>query len=310
MHRNIYIVITTFNGEDTLRCCLDSLRKCSQLVKTVIIDNASTDHTVEIIRSFPDVIFFPQEKNLGFGRANNIGMKYALENGADQVLLLNQDAWINEETIQILSDFASANPEFGIVSPLHLNADGTEIDNKVVMYLTKDQNDYVSDLYLGSVKTSYEVKFINAACWLLSRKCIESVGGFDDLFFIYGEDDDYCHRARKKGFKVGIIPQAVIYHARTGRRERKSAWENMLLQASYQSALIMARLKKTDRPFLSSIIFWRIDHLARKLELLFKGHLSDLIVTLLAGTIILMKLPKIWLHKRESEMTPAFWVTK
>jgi hypothetical protein len=71
------------------------------------------------------------------------------------------------DTLEILANYAAAHPEFGILSPLHLDGEGVEIDSKVVMYLTKDRVDFLSDLYLGRMKEVYEVNFINAAAWLI-----------------------------------------------------------------------------------------------------------------------------------------------
>ena len=304
---SVFVIVVTHNGADTIFDCLKSVEDSKFPLQTIVVENASTDNTPTIISQFQNVIYLAQAVNLGFGRANNVGMKYALENGADYIFLLNQDAVIRPDSLEVLVKFAAAHPEFGILSPLHLDGDGVEIDSKVVMYLTKNRTDFLSDLYFGRMKEIYEVTFINAAAWLISKECVNRVGSFDDIFFMYGEDDDYCHRAKMHGFKIGVLPGSTIFHKRTGRKPAGKLWENLKLQAGYNASLIKAHLKKDPRSFLLSVILWRIDHFAAKMTLLFKGHLDDLVVLIMAGTIVMVNLPKIWSHKMQSTKTKAFW---
>lgn len=304
---SVFVIVVTHNGADTIFDCLKSVEDSKFPLQTIVVENASTDNTPTIISQFQNVIYLAQAVNLGFGRANNVGMKYAMEHGADFVFLLNQDAIIRPETLEVLVNYAAAHPDFGILSPLHLDGDGVEIDSKVVMYLTKNRTDFLSDLYFRKMNEIYEVSFINAAAWLISKECVHKVGGFDDLFFMYGEDDDYCHRAQMHGFRIGVLPGSTIIHKRTGRKPTGKIWENLKLQASYNASLIKARLKKDPKSFLLSVMLWRIDHFAAKMTLLFKGHFDDLVVLIMAGTIVLVNLPKIWSHKMQSTKSKAFW---
>lgn len=304
---SVYVIVVTHNGADTLYDCLKSVEKGRFPVHTIVVENASTDDSPNIISQFQDTIYLPQEINLGFGQANNIGMKYALFHGADYVFLLNQDALIKEDTIEILLNYAIKHPEFGILSPLHLNGDGTDIDDNVVMYLIRKKDNILSDLYFGQPKECYEVEFINAAAWFVSKDCVQEVGGFDDLFFMYGEDDDYCDRVKRHGFAIGVIPKSIMYHKRTGKRTGTSNWDNIKKQAGYQSAFIFARLKKSNRPFLVTVILWWIEYLAKIMELLVKGHFGDLAIMLLAGTDVCINLPRILSHKKQGLQGRAFW---
>lgn len=304
---SVFVIVVTHNGADTIYDCLKSVGESKFPLQTIVVENASTDNTPNIISQFQNVISLPQAVNMGFGRANNIGMKYALEQGADYVFLLNQDARIKDDTIQILLNYAKKNPEYGILSPVHLNGDGSDIDDNVATYLAKHKYGFLSDLYFGQVKETYDVDFINAAAWLMTDDCVKTVGGFDDLFFMYGEDDDYCVRVRNFGFKIGVVPKSVMYHKRTGMRQSLSNWENVRKQAGYQSAYIKARFKKSDRAFLLTFLLWRIDHLAKKLELLVKGHFGDLVIMLLAGTNVLMNIFRIYSHKKQGLQKRAFW---
>lgn len=306
--KKIFTIIVTHNGSETVFECLQSLQKSMLIPNIIVVENASTDDTPEIIQKFKNLVFLPQEKNIGFGQANNIGMKYALDHGADYVFLLNQDACVREDTLDTLVNFASENPQYGILSPIHLNGEGSAIDTKLVSYLNSGECNFLSDLFFSRTIVCYDVSFVNAAAWLISTDCVGKVGGFDDLFFMYGEDDDYCDRVLKFGYKIGIMPGSLIYHHRTGMRPKMTAWENIIQQAGYQASLIIAVIKKSRRPFLQTVILWRIDHHAAKLKLLFKGHFGDFLVLFLAGTRILVSLLRIYDHKKRSKQTRSFWL--
>jgi GT2 family glycosyltransferase len=211
------VVIVTYNPLKWIKKCLDSLIQSTISVEILIIDNNSTDGFQEIIKSdYPQIEFVQKITNLGFGAANNIGIKKAYDNNADFVFLLNQDAWVESDTIEKLIFAQQNEPEFGIVSPMHLNGKGDQLDYNFSNYIIPFQcKGLYSDIYLNKVKSSiYPVNFVNAAGWLLSRKCIETVGGFSPSFFHYGEDDNYVDRVHFHQFKVGVLAAAMLFHDR------------------------------------------------------------------------------------------------
>ena len=105
-------------------------------VSIVVVDNkSSNDDTLSIVETFKDTVCLPQSENLGFGRANNIGISYALQADADYVFLLNQDAYIYRDTIEKLVKCAQQDDSFGILSPLHLNGDATRIDPLFLVHI-------------------------------------------------------------------------------------------------------------------------------------------------------------------------------
>jgi GT2 family glycosyltransferase len=225
---SIFIVIITHNGKRWYDRCLGSLKASENPVKIVVIDNASTDGTVEYITTnYSDITIIQSDKNLGFGQANNIGIKYALDNNADYVFLLNQDAWIEPGTLKGLIDIHKVYPEYGILSPLHLNAAKNSIEQllleRIADYRVTDA-ELFNDLYFNRLKDVYNTKYVNAAAWLLPRKTLETVGGFDPFFFHYGEDDNYLNRVFYHGLKVGICPHIRIVH--DCKPERKLYDEN------------------------------------------------------------------------------------
>ena len=180
--RNIFIIIVTFNGEYFIKKYLKSLLQSKGRLKIVIVDNASTDNTVQIIKNqYPKIDLFMLKDNIGFGRANNLGIKYAYEQGAEHILLLNQDAIIDLPSIHYIVSLQKKYPEYGILSPIHLDKTKNQIDYLFSYHLRKstDLNSLFSDFFLKkSIKKVYTIKFMNAAIWMLSRKCVEKVGLF------------------------------------------------------------------------------------------------------------------------------------
>ena len=234
----VFVIIVTYNGKQWYDRCFSSLLLSELPVHIVVVDNASSDDTVEYIRMhFPEVSMILSDVNLGFGQGNNKGIRYALENGADYVFLLNQDAWIEPDTISKLIAVHKENPQYGILSPIHLNADKTDIEKGLINYVADlkitDPN-WINDLYFGRSKDVYDTNYVNAAAWLLPRKTLEMVGGFDPIFYHYGEDDNYMQRVLFHGMKIGFCPGVRIVHDSESRLEKT----NNTMQTSTKNLLV------------------------------------------------------------------------
>lgn len=241
----VIVVIVTYNPLQWIQKCLNSLCGSSIPVQICVIDNGSTDGSQEIIKTdYPQVELIQSETNLGFGPANNIGIKKAYDNDADFVFLLNQDAWVESDTIEKLISAQQNELEYGIVSPMHLNGKGDKLDFNFSNYIIPFQcKDLYSDIYLNKIKSRiYQVEFVNAAGWLLTRKCIETVGGFNPSFFHYGEDDNYIERVCFHKFKVGILPTTILFHDRE-EREKSTRFDDP--QVIYKRRIIL----KASSPF-------------------------------------------------------------
>ena len=212
----LFVIIVTYKGLQWYDRCFTSLRESTIPVQTVVVDNASNDGTAEYIKEhYPEIHLIESKENLGFGKANNIGMRYALDHGCDYVFLLNQDAWVEVDTLEKLVGIHQRHPEYGILSPIHLNAEKTGIEKGLVKYLDDRRvtdKALFEDLYFGRLKEVYSTKYVNAAAWLLPRKTLETVGGFDPIFVHYGEDDNYLNRVKYHKMKTGICPTSVAVH--------------------------------------------------------------------------------------------------
>ncbi|MBZ9628901.1 glycosyltransferase family 2 protein [Psychroflexus sp. CAK1W] len=217
----IAIIIVTYNAMPWIDHCLQSTGDYPVLV----VDNASTDQTINHIQSnYPKVTLLPQNKNLGFGQGNNVGISYALNQGAEHIFLLNQDAYLVDDALEQLIHFQKNNSKFGILSAIHTNAEATRLDRNFSNYVRFDSNPaFYSDHVLGRpLQDVYELPFVNAAGWLISKQCLMTVGGFDPIFFHYGEDDNYCQRVNYHNFKIGVLSNTFMVHDREDRIKAKS----------------------------------------------------------------------------------------
>ncbi|BCY28257.1 glycosyltransferase family 2 protein [Flavobacterium okayamense] len=207
MQQKVVVIIVTYNGSKWLNKCLQSLQQSVLPVSVIAIDNASTDNSVAILKQFSFVEVIQSETNLGFGKANNIVIYKALEQNFDYYFLLNQDTWIEPDTIQKLVETAEQNHKFGIVSPMHFSAHETSLDTNFEMYWKRKTNSITHQVD--------EVPFVNAAAWLLSKEVIKKVGYFEPMFNHYGEDRNYADRVHYHGYSIVIVKESKIYHDRT-----------------------------------------------------------------------------------------------
>jgi GT2 family glycosyltransferase len=212
----IFVIIVAYKGQRWYDRCFSSLRQSTIPIQTIVVDNASNDGTVEYIKEhYPEIHLIESKENLGFGRANNIAMRFALDQGCDYVFLLNQDAWVEPDTLEKLVGIAERHPEYGILGPVQVNAERTKVLGGVIRFLVNPDNvnlNMFSDFMMGTVEEIYPVTEINAAAWLLPRKTLETVGGFDPIFLHYGEDWNYLSRVLYHKLKVGLTPHIQVVH--------------------------------------------------------------------------------------------------
>ncbi len=217
----VFTIIVTYNGMSWIGKCIESLLFNLNPTSIVIVDNCSADMTVSFIRlHYPRIHLVCLAENIGFGQANNIGIEFANGKRAEYFFLLNQDARVEDDTIAKLFSTLQDNPKIGIVSPLHLNESGTDIDIYFRKYLQKSslRGFLIDTLVRREIRTSLiRTRFVNAAAWMISRECLYKTGGFDPIFFHYGEDENYAQRIFYHGFEMAIHTDARIYHDREQR---------------------------------------------------------------------------------------------
>jgi GT2 family glycosyltransferase len=224
----ISVVVVNRDGERWLERCLGSLGEPRpQVVDVVVVDNCSSDGSVELVRRrFPHVRLLENRRNLGFGAANNQAAAHAR---GEALLLLNNDAWLEPGCLERLRARLECDPELGLVAPRLVGPDGRprfvwspdrSLLGEAVQRL---RNPFEGASFNhGTIERVLRALsgpgWYTAACVLIRRRAFDDVGGFDPKFFLYFEDTDLCIRLREKGWRLEWEPDAVAVHAGGGRR--------------------------------------------------------------------------------------------
>lgn len=261
----ILVIVVTYNAMAWVDRCMGCLINTTIPCDVLVVDNGSTDGTQNYIKEhYPNFIFKQCEKNLGFGKANNIGLQKVLDEGYEFAYLLNQDAWVMPDTFERLIEISERNPDYGVLSPMQIQANKEHLDcyfvKNVIGYSQQSEPLLIDDLFFGRKNEVYDVTYVMAAHWMITRNCLETVGGFSPTFPHYGEDDNYMGRVIYHNLKVGIVPYLSVVHDRAGREETK---EKLIYMGYIRSLIYLSRL---DRSLWKSLfIMFDIN-----LELVFK----------------------------------------
>lgn len=217
MSKKIFTIILNYNGRDTLTNCLKSVfaSDCANL-EIVVVDNASKDGSFEAAKTlFPRAHFIASPKNIGFSSGNNLGIRFALEKGADFIFLLNNDAFVERETIAMLRDEAQRIEKPALLSPLIYA--GALNDKRTVWFhggsidwnRMRTFHDTAANF---DTKNAYSTEYVTGCAMFISKEIFREIGLLDESFFLYYEDADFSLRAHRAGFPVMVYPEARVYH--------------------------------------------------------------------------------------------------
>jgi GT2 family glycosyltransferase len=216
----ISIIVLTWNQADVTLDCLASLAQLNYPVdrlQIIVCDNGSQDNTPAIIREqYPHVVMIENGDNLGFAEGNNVGIRFALQNNADYVVLLNNDTIVDREMLNELLRVVGTDPAIGIVGPKMLYYDHPDViwcaGNKIDWH-DGDTSRLQADEHDDSVDNApREVDFITGCAICLRRQVIDQIGMLDPRFFIYYEETDWCVRAHSAGWRILYVPRARLLH--------------------------------------------------------------------------------------------------
>lgn len=233
---DLSIIIVNYNVKEFLQNLLDSLYTGVRNLKAeiIVIDNNSEDGSANMVKQkYPEVTLIENRENIGFGAANNMGMKLAK---GRYFLLINPDAIIQEDTLEKMMTFMESHPEAGIAGCKVLNPDGTlqlacrrgfpgpwtsftKVSGLSRLFPKSRIFARYNLTYLDENQT-YEVDAISGAFMFMRRETYDNIGGFDPIFFMYGEDLDLCYRAQQKGYKIYYVhtAQAIHYKGESAKR--------------------------------------------------------------------------------------------
>lgn len=236
--RNVFISILNFNGNSNTLDCVESLRKIDASgfkLTILVVDNGSSEK-LSLLNELSQKIklkIIINGKNLGFSGGHNMGIKYAMENGADYIVILNNDTYVHKNFLKELLEVAESDNEIGILSPkiyfapgfeFHKDRYGKEEMGKVFWYAGGEMDwdnvighhRGVDEIDKGQFDKVEETELATGCCMLIKKEVISRIGTFDKKYFLYYEDADLVMRAKRSGFKIVYVPRSVIWHKNAG----------------------------------------------------------------------------------------------
>ena len=224
---DVSIIIVSWNAKEILRACLNSLMDSTveYAHEIIAVDNGSSDGSPEMVeKEFPHVRLIKNRYNLGFARANNIGIRASR---GRYVCLINSDVIVFEDCIKNLMSFMDENPAAGMAGPKILNPDRTlqpscrhfpsiwnNLCHAVALNHLFPRSRFFSAPFMDywAHDTVRKVDVITGMFWMIRRQAIDEVGLLDEDFFVYGEDIDWCKRFRQGGWDIVFYPGAEAVH--------------------------------------------------------------------------------------------------
>lgn len=222
----VEIIVPNYNGQDYLDTCLKSLlNQTYSHFRVTVVDNASTDRSVEIVKSrFPGVTLVQNSRNTGFAGACNAGIRRALKGDASLLVLVNSDTRADSRWLEELVTAALSDPGIGLCqSMIYLANDPSRINSagNEAHYLGFGYCGHYLEEDRGQFTAVTDVPFASGSALLLRREMLEEVGLLDEDFFMYQEDLDLSWRARMAGWRVVLAPLSHIYHSYSFSRNRE-----------------------------------------------------------------------------------------
>ena len=253
------VVVVTHNAVPWIERCLESVRG----EEVVVVDNGSSDGTVEVVRELMPEARVIEQENVGLAAGWNRGVR---ETGGRYALILNADAWLTEGSLRRLVAFADDHPDAAIVGPRLLNPNGS-LQRSVrgfptlwrlateYFFLRKlaPRSQALNAFYAGGFghDETREADFVMGACMLVRREAIDQVGLLDEAFFLFSEETDWAYRFRAAGWKVLFFPGAECVHvggaAHGGRMFRENVRGHLRFLSKHRGDAYAERARRLLR---------------------------------------------------------------
>ena len=210
------IIIVTWNTAEITKKCVDTINRYITNQEIIIVDNGSTDNTVKILSNIKNVKIIENHANLGFAKANNIGLKKAT---SEYIIFMNSDIELLDSNILNMVNFLKTSPNIGIIGPQFLNPDMTPqasvfppqtAVNAFREFWLNQKNSYLK--YIPKNKNPVKVAFISGGCLAVKKDFFESIGKWNEKYFFYFEDMDLCRKVNQIGKDVFFYPLCQVIH--------------------------------------------------------------------------------------------------
>lgn len=234
----VFIIILSYNGgEDTLNCLRSLMREKfkGMWVEILVVDNGSTDGSLEMIEKIKKnekIKIIKNKRNLGFAAGMNVGVREALNHGAEAVLLLNQDTIVNSGFLKPLLE----NPADIVAPVIKFKREGKwfyDFGGKVDWWLGRPRHLESNTQYAIRDRERKKMGYVSGCAVLIKRPVLEAIGLLDESFFLYFEDVDFCLRARRAGFKIAVEPKSVIVHKLAEKKKKPLKQHLQLLKSNF-----------------------------------------------------------------------------
>jgi len=223
---DLSIIIVNWNVKDLLRDCLASIQNNQENIEleVIVVDSASSDDSTEMVeKEFPWARLIKSDQNLGYPRGNNVGI---LASCGRNILILNPDTVILDDALAVMSDYLDNHIDVGALGPQLLNADGSIQSSRrrfPSLMTGLLESTWLEDVAPQRIMRSYyakdmpddqenDVDWVTGACLMVPRRIIDQVGLFDEGYFMYSEELDWCRRISEAGWRIVYLPQAKIIH--------------------------------------------------------------------------------------------------
>ncbi|MEO7908021.1 MAG: glycosyltransferase family 2 protein [Roseiflexaceae bacterium] len=249
------VILNTNRRTDTLDCLQSLAQSTYKHSRIMVLDNASSDGSVAAIRSaFPAVQILELTENLGYAGNNNVGIKTALEQGADWVLVLNEDTIVGPDCLAELLRVGESDPRIGIVGPMVYHHGEPMVIQSAGGRLGRyweSQHIAQNEADTQQFSTPHAVDWISGCAILVRRALIEQVGMLDERFFYYWEETEWCLRAKRADWQILHVPQAKLWHKGVQRDYRPKP-----SVAYYNTRNRLFMLQKHRAPLGVQVIAW------------------------------------------------------
>ncbi|WP_449623050.1 glycosyltransferase family 2 protein [Robertmurraya sp. Marseille-Q9965] len=251
---SVYIVILNYNNfSDTISCVREVENVNYDNYKIVIVDNFSTDDSESVLKEeFPQHTFIQTGSNLGYAGGNNVGMKYAKEQNADYICILNNDVIVDKDFLKSLLQYFTLNPNVGVVGPRVCEFSTPEIiqsTGAMIDFNTGRVNIINNGEHENDVKDKViTCDYVGGACLLFPVQILDEVGYIPENYFLFYEETEWCLNIKKKGYEVVCFCGAKVVHKGSASISQVSGLSEYFM---YRNVVIFMKRNATTRQLLS-----------------------------------------------------------